>query len=304
MSNKVSNGSQLKIHGIYRGICTENNIEGNKYGAIRINIPELCTEFEPNYGSEKYGLIAYPKNNAMGGYSSENPESSYSASLCVPLVGSYVQCEFENGSPDSLYYLGPWTMKGCEVPPENQGVEDPAKVYLLGKSGDGRSVILCDSPDEARTEITGKRHMLSGGGAGNSESSYTITGNMNTIIISEKNGNEKILIANRSGDFINFDVTNRMIQISCLNDIRISTQGKLQLSAGDGIIINTKSLNVSSSGGNTDITSEGNLNLTQTGDVNIKADGNINLDSCMLFEQSGQASTASKSIAIPPVGGR
>src|SRR5690606_35021272 len=88
--------------------------------------------------------------------------------------------------------------------------------------------------DEQRVEITGKKRNMGGGPSG-SAGVYDIDGNMNTILLDERDGQEKLLIRTRKGDYIHFDVDERRIQIYCKDDIRIETEGHLHLAAGKGI---------------------------------------------------------------------
>ena len=302
MSNQIKTSSPLKILGEYRAQVTQVDLDGNKYGAVRVFIPELMLEgVEPGFGSENYGIYAYPGNNPMGGYNPNESDANYAGSMMVPLKGSWVKVKFENGAPDQCVYTGPHNLKHSTVPPENQGVAEPHKVYTIAKGGSGRSFVICDSEDQARVEISGKRRMLSGDAAGEG-GVYNIMGNMNTILIDERDGKQKILLATCAGDYIHLDIDERMLQIFTKNDIRLQTLGQIHINAGKGIVVNGKSLNMKFDK-DVDINSK-NMKLTQSGDMNIKSKGLNKVDGMLTLIQNGLAIPATPGIAIPPQGAR
>jgi hypothetical protein len=283
---------------------TQVDIDGNAYGAVRVFIPELMMEgLEPSYGTPNYGIYAYPANNMMGGYNPEDSGANFAGSFIVPLKGSWVRVKFENGDPSQCFYTGAFNFKHSEVAPENKGVAEPHKVYTIAKAQSGRSFVICDSDDQARVEISGKKRTLSGSGAG-SGGVYNVAGNMNTILIDERGGKEKILISSYKGDYIHLDIDQRMIQIFSLNDIRVATLGKLQITAVGGVVLSAGTISLEATGGDMEMTTNGNVRMTQSGTMNIKAGDNINLDGANTFIQSGRAEETSPSPPIPPLGFR
>lgn len=266
--------SQKTWDGMYRAKVVEVDIDGNDYGAVRVFIPDLFVkEFMENddFDENKNGLIAYPANNPMGGYNTDDTdeESFYQASVCVPRKNSWVWIFFEAGDPSKPYYFAAMMNKNSKLPPENRGVAEPHKV-VTWKSGSGRAIVMSDSDDCQRIEITGKKRTMSGGPAGEG-SVYDIDGNMTTILLDERDGGEKFLIKSHKGDFFKLDVENRKLEIDMESDVIIKTRGKIQMDAEQGLLLN-------SNGGPMTQKSKGNVSLKSEGDIFINSSsGNIHI---------------------------
>jgi hypothetical protein len=235
-----------------------------------------------------------------------NPEANFQSSVCVPLKGSWVRVRFEDGDPSKCFYTGAFNFKHSEVPPENKNVMFPHKVYTIAKAASGRSFLICDSPDQARIEITGKRANLAGN-AGGTGGVYDISGNMNTILIDERNGKQKILIASSKGDYIHLDVDERMVQIYAKNDIRIHTEGQLHLIAEKGIEMSSEKgggdFKINCGDGNMHIVAQ-NTHMTQTGTFNVLSEGINAIDGSNTYLQTKRAKEAIASAPITPNGTR
>lgn len=217
----------------YRAQVTEVDIEGNAYGAVRVFIPDLMIEgVEPNFGSDPYGIVAYPANAPIGGYNMPNEEDSkYANSVYVPLKGSWVWVRFENGNTSRCFYTSSFQCKQAMVPPENRNVDTPHKVYTIIKSQSGRAIIVCDSEDQQRVEITGKKREIKDPVEGDNESVYKIDDNMTTILLDERDGKEKLLIRTHKGDFLNIDIENRKLQGFFEEGIILKTNGNIDIQA-------------------------------------------------------------------------
>jgi hypothetical protein len=228
----------FKYLGFYRAKVVEVNIENNNYGGIRVFIPDLMTTLDPDYDENKMGIIAYPANSPLGGRNPENKDSYYTASVYIPPKGSFVWVFFEMGDVNRPYYFASLDIRTSKLPPENRNVQEPHKVYTIIKSGKGRSIIVADSEDVQRVEITGKKRMLQGADpAGNADSVYETDGNQTTILLDEKEGAEKLLIKTHYGDYLNIDISNRRLNAYFSNGIRIKTDQKLSIQAGTNIEI-------------------------------------------------------------------
>ena len=271
MPNEGFVDQEHKWDGQFRAKCVENDINGNKYGAIRVFIPDMMTPYDPDNDEEVTGLIAYPANN-----------SAYGA-VAVPRVGDYVWVIFEGGDPSSPFYTSVINIKDKEVPAECKNVQFPHQVRPIFKTPTGRSMIVADSPDVQRIEITGKRRKYTpaSGDPNNyknraNEDWTDQDGNYTTILLDEREGKEKILLRSHKGDFIIFDIEQRSLQVQMQGDLVLKVGGKIQIEAGADIGI--------SSGGNTAITAGGALGLsaagalTGTGGGGSHLSGGIHLD--------------------------
>ena len=300
--------AEHKWYGWYRAKCTENNIDGNAYGAIRVFIPDLMDEIDKDYDPDKMGLIALPANNSIGGYNTEDSDgnANYQASVNVPRVGAWVWVFFEGGVPHFVYYTSAVQNRNAMVPPENRDVADPASVYTTIKTHSGRSIVVADSPDVQRVEITGKKRQLSGGDpAGNAASTYDIKGNQTTILLDERGGKQKILLASYKGDYIHLDIDERRIQMYCKDDIRISCDGNLDIKVKGSINISADGDCKSTTKGSHHFYSGGNMHQQQGGQHHVLSGGISAIDSsAQHFTQSGLAQGAMQSNPIKPQGGR
>lgn len=304
-----------KYHGIYRArvveVDCEEDGEKNKFGGIRVYIPDIMVDsVDKDIDPKSTGVMAYPIFfSSLGGYNTEDSKKSsyYASSVCVPLVGSYVFIIFEGGNIDMPFYFGGFNGKMQPLPPSNRGVDEPHKVYTVIITGSGRSIIICDSEDQARVEITGKKRKLndSEGPQGNSDSVYTIDDNQTSILLDERDGKEKLLIRSHKGDFINFDIQNRKLQIQIENSIDISSNDKITLSAQKGFEI------VSGSGGfNLQVKNAINMvtnaayNLFAKAQLSLKSKSIIAIDGIQTYTQTNKAQVADGTSKNNPVGDR
>jgi len=293
--------------GHYRAKVVEVDIEQNKYGAVRVFIPDLFTdsikEGDSSFSESKNGLIAYPANNSMGGFNKDDSSADYQANIHVPLKGSWVWVRFEGGDPSRPFYENAFMYRNCEIPPENRGVSFPHKVVTLAKMQSGRAIVLCDSPDQERVEITGKKRQISQGPSGDSGSVYTIDGNMTTILLDERSGQEKLLTRSHKGDYINFDIENRKLQIYFKSDIIIKTDGNMSIEVKGALTIKAGSITVQAASGTTNISSSGDLNVKTDSKMSVKSGANMCFDSdAIVVIQGGESSEASPAIPLPPIG--
>lgn len=294
-------------HGMYRAKVVEVDIEENDYGAVRVFIPDLFVdEFmeKDDFDENQNGLVAYPANNPMGGYNTEDSDSAshYQASIAVPRKNSWVWVFFEGGDPSKPFYFAAFMYKNSKLPPENRGVSEPHKVITVCKTGSGRAIVICDSDDQQRVEITGKKRSMSGGPAGEG-SVYDIDGNMTSILLDERDGGEKLLIKSHQGDYIKFDVTNRELQFEFESDIIFKTKGKFQIDAEQGIVLNT------SAGGITEKSSTGSviksdgpvMISSEAGDVHIKGASNVFIDggATVMIQNKVSQSGADPELKVP-----
>ena len=297
--------TEMFFNGFFRAEVIEVDIDGNQYGAVRVLIPDLSVDgVDKQYGDSKNGLIAYPANNPIGGMNSANDTSHYQQSVYVPAKGSWVWIFFERGNPSKPFYFAAFNFRHTPLPPENLGVAEPHKVITLVKSNQGRSVIVCDSADQQRVEISGKRRNMGSGPSGSS-GVYDHDGNMNSILLDERDGQEKLLIRTRKGDYIHLDIDERQIQIYCKNDIRIQTEGHCHIQAGKGIQISSKEDMQLSSDQNTHIVSKDDTYINQTGgNCHILSGGENNIDGSHTWIQTGKAQAGTQAAPVAPQGER
>ena len=268
---------KMKYNGNFRAVVTENNIDHNDFGVIRIWAPHIMTDRDPSVKgdeipyviSNKKGIRAFPANNPMGGRNTKDPtkDSFYQGSVYVPPVGSWLWVWFENCDCNKARYANALDIEHTKLPPENRNVKDPAKVWTVIKTHQGRTLCVSDSPDVQRVEITGKKRLLKGDDpAGNDPSTYTIDGNQTTILLDERPGKEKILIRTYKGDYIHLDIDERKLQMEFNSDIVIKTNAKLHIKTAS--------------------------------EVHLKAGGIVNIDAPHVYINSGTANP------VDPQGGR
>lgn len=280
---------QHKYTEIYRGRVVEVDVEDdgekNKYGAVRVFLPDLMTkEINSEVDEFKDGILAYPGNLLMGGYNNDDPsQTSYyaAAGVYVPLLNSYVKVIFEGGDLERAFYIGPWHDKIAPLPPVNRNVDEPHKVYTVITTNTGRSIVICDSEDEARVEITGKKRKLSDvdGPCGNKDSVYEIDNNQTSILLDERNGNEKLLIKTHKGDYIKLDIEKQSLECDFKGDIIINTESNFYLTAKKNIDIKSNnscsiesksSMNIKSTNSTIFIDGKSAVGINSTGKILIK----------------------------------
>lgn len=298
-------------HGNYRAKVVEVDIEGNQFGAVRVFIPDL---FPPEvmkigdsgFNENAYGLIAYPANNCMGGYNTEDPDqsSAFQASMHVPLKNAWVWIWFEGGDPARPFYGNALMYRNSPVPAENVGVAYPHKVHTFCKMHSGRSIVVCDSPDQERIEIGGKKRLMFGGPAGDGASVYETQGNMTSILLDERAGKEKLLIKSHKGDYIHFDIDERNLQVSFENHVMIQINGNVDVQIKGNLTYKVDGNITAEVGGNETMKVGGNSILQAGGIVTSKSGGITALDGSVVLIQNPAARQAPSAVPVPPQGGR
>jgi len=302
-------------HGNYRAKVVEVDIEGNDYGAIRVFVPDLLVGEIIKYAfsgfdEDSWGLIAYPANNNMGGYNKEDKDKTaeYQASIHVPLKNSWIWVWFEGGDPARPFYGNAFMYRESKVPPENRGVSKPHQVYTLCKTHSGRSIVVCDSPDQERIEIMGKKRIITGGPEGDSFSAYGVDlpGNATTILLDERAGSEKLLIKTVKGDYIHIDIDERKLQAYFKSDIVLETDGNISLAVKGNITLKCDG-NVTTELGGNGTTKIGGDSILQTGGIISSKSGgdtSIDADGGTVVVQLPSAKDAPTAVPIPPMGFR
>ena len=274
-----------RLYGFYRAKVTEVNIDQNRYGAIRVFIPDIMDKdtvksVDKSFSENRSGIVAYPANTPLGGYDLMSPGSYYCNSVYVPPKDSYVWIFFEGGDPSKPFYFSAFKYRVAMLPPEHIGVADPSKVYTIIKSTEGRSIIVSDSSDHARVEITGKRRKLPLPPSGNPLSSYETKDNMTVILIEETEGKEQVLIETYQGDHIKLSIEDRTLEIDVEKGIDIKSKGSINIQSED--TINIQAVNdvyITSLKGSVEITnSKGGIELSSDG-CNINMQGKCNINS-------------------------
>ena len=267
--------------GNYRAVVV-NNKDKDLFGRVLIWIPDFMPEVD-----RTKGIWARPANNPIGGRNKEDSDSNYYAGTSyIPKIGSWVFVFFEGGNINRPYYFGALDLENTKVLPENQVGTNYENKWTILKSGEGRAIVVSDDPDDARTEITGKKRLMTTPPTGDTASVYTIDENQTTILFDERNGTEKILIRTHKGDFFHIDIDEQKLQIEFESDIEIKTNGKFNVTATDDI-------NIKSSGAK--------VNIQSSGDLNIKAGGQILTDGTARHDQEGLSGNAT---AADPEGER
>jgi len=296
---------KVSAFGMYRAKVVDNK-DPKKFGKVLVWIPDIMPEV-----SQDKGIWARPANNPVGGRNMENEvDNYYMGSSFIPKKGSWVFIFFEGGNVNLPYYFGALDLENTKVLPENQLGSNYQDKWTLFKSHEGRAIVVSDDPDDARTEITGKKRKIKTPPTGDTDSVYEIDGNQTTILFDERAGQEKVLIRTRKGDFFHIDIDEQHLQayfkndiiIKCDNDLKITANGDIDIKslAGD-IKIEADSGKMDLKAGQ-DINKESGANnnnkaqisdFTQAGtDINRKAGGTIADDGTQLTQQAGAASGA------------
>ena len=293
------------IYGNWRAQVIDNK-DTKKFGRVLVWIPDMMPEVD-----QKEGIWARPANNPLGGRNMEADEQNHFAGTSyIPQKGSWVFIFFEGGNINLPYYFGALDLENTTVLPENQVGENYENKWTILKSHEGRAIVVSDDPDDARTEITGKKRQMSDPPTGDTDSVYTIDDNQTTILFDERDGKEKILIRTHSGDFLHIDIDERSLQASFDSDIRIQCNGdffltvdgdiNIKSNAGDGKVeFGAGDLDVkvsgdykSGAGGAKHIKAQTSANIECLGPINRKAGGPINDDGSVLNQQGGAAASA------------
>jgi hypothetical protein len=132
---------------------------GNTYEKFLFGVDgETKAGEEPK--DEPYGIIAYPANSPIGGYNEEDPCSHYQTTVYTPLKGEWLWVFFEGNNTSHCFYFAAFKYKHATLPCENLGLREPNRSYTLLKTKMGRSIVVCDSRDQQRIEIMGKKRFL------------------------------------------------------------------------------------------------------------------------------------------------
>lgn len=307
--------AENKYTEIYRARVVEVDVdddgEKNKYGAVRVFLPDLMNkEIDTEVDEFKDGILAYPGNLLMGGYNEDDPDkSSYycAAGVYVPLLNSYVKVMFEGGDLERAFYIGPWHDKIAPLPPVNRNVDEPHKVYTVITTNSGRSMVICDSEDQARVEITGKKRKLnpSDGPAGNKDSAYEIDDNQTTILLDERQGNEKLLIKTHKGDYVKLDIEKQSLECYFKGDIIINTDSNFILNAKKNIDIKAEqSCNIESKSSMNIKSSNSTIFIDGKSALGIKSNGKILIKGSATFIQTPLSCPAKAAAEANPTGDR
>lgn len=270
----MSTDKSKPLYGFYRAKVVDNK-DQEDYGRVMVWIPDTMPKMD-----DSKGLWANPANNPISGLNIDGDSSSYyMGSSYIPPKGAWVWVFFENGRADKPFYFGGLDLQNSKVLPENRVGSDKYKKWVIFKSNEGRTIVVSDDSDDARTEITGKKRNLSEAPSGDTGSVYTVDGNQTTIFFDERDGKEKILIRTYKGDFFNIDIENQKLQVKFQSDIIFETEGSFFIKTGADF----------------NIKSGGNINNTSSGDINNSAGGSINNDGSTINDQCSAASQASES---------
>jgi hypothetical protein len=264
--------------GNYRAVVVDNK-DKEQFGRVLVWIPSIMPEIDRSKGS-----WARPANNPIGGRNKEdNEDNYYGGTSYIPRKGSWVFVFFEGGNINRPYYFGALDLENTKVLPENQVGSNYENKWTILKSGEGRTVVISDDPDDARTEITGKKRQINSPPTGDTASVYTIDGNQTTILFDERSGKEKILIRTYKGDFFHIDVDEQKLQIEFFSDIEIKTNGKFNVTAlGDINLLSTAgNVNIQSASGQINSSSALQYNIQSGKDTNILSAANINLTAAL-----------------------
>jgi hypothetical protein len=278
-----------RLLGFYRA-----KVVGNKdtefFGRVVVWIPQIM----PEVVEENAGLLARPANNPIGGRNeNDDPEHQFMGTCYVPKNGSWVWVFFEAGNINKPYYFAACDLENAKVLPECQLGNDHEDKWVIFKSHDGRCIVISDDIDDARVEITGKKRNLTEPPSGDTDSVYIINGNQTTILLDEREGNEKILIKSHKGDFINFDIENQNLDIQVAGDLRIKA-ANIHIEAESDIKVKaTQILQEAATGiqrkagANINDTANGSLNLKSIKNTAIQSAGPVTIDGSVVSENSG-----------------
>ena len=245
------------IYGNWRAQVVDNK-DPDKFGRVLIWIPDFMPEVD-----KKKGIWARPANNPIGGRNTESEKDHhYMGSSYIPKKGAWVFVFFEGGNINLPYYFGALDLENTKVLPENQLGDNYEDKWTLLKTHEGRAIVISDDPDDERTEITGKKRMITTPPTGDKFSVYRIDENQNTILLDERDDTEKLLIKTHKGDFIKLGIKDRTLEILVASNIEIRTGGHLVVtSTGDQHFL---------SGGNIHISAAKNIDILSGGATTIE----------------------------------
>jgi hypothetical protein len=266
----ASGNDKSKLHGFYRSKVIDNK-DTEFFGRVKVWIPDIM----PKVNDTK-GLWALPANNFISGLNSDGDEQhQYAGSCLVPPKGSWVWVFFENENPNKPYYFSGINLKNTKILPECQLGSNPEKKWVLYKSHAGRSIVISDDPDDERVQITGKKRLLTNPPTGDTDSVSTIQDNQTTILLSEIEGKQQLLIQTYKGDFIKIDIDKRTLTSSFKSTITEITEDSI-IEQADVNIEETAGGNITEDAtGDISETAGGSISETATSDISETAGGNI-----------------------------
>ena len=317
----MDKGLTSQLYGNYRAKVVSNK-DKEQYGRVLVWVPDLMQDVP-----DTKGLWARPANNPVGGRNKIEGEADcyYAGSSYIPANGSWVWVFFEAGNVNRPYYFAALDIQNAKTLPENRLGSEYQKKWVIFKSHEGRTIVVSDDPDDARTEITGKKRKITEPPAGDTASVYTIDENQTTILLDERDGKQKLLIRTYKGDYLHIDIDDQKLYAEFASDIEIKTNGSFKLLAADDIDIksttgniniqaNTGKMNIKStdamkqtSGGAMDLLVQQDFTYSAGGKVSGSAGGTMSHDASQLNEQSGAsgpASEAGDAASANPTGGR
>lgn len=285
--------SKESLYGFYRGIVIDNrdpsiDKEGKSYGRVKVFIPAIMENTET-------GVWAYPGNNPIGGRHDENisqktdsnnGKQEYCGCFMVPPNNSAVWIFFENGDPNRPFYMGGLDLKSKPAPPEILGGGKPEERWLIFRSPQGRTIVISDDNENCRIEITGKKSTLN--------DPYTINGNQKTILI-EDGDNEKILLADQKGNYININTKTNDINIKTAGTLRIETANSIYMKTGY-IGIDCNKFAVQSNG--VDIVTNGDSRIGGSGKISLTGSA-VAFDAASVSSNSGNSDSPSAFVPDP-----
>jgi len=277
----MENGVTTRLYGNYRAKVV-NNKDKEMFGRVLVWIPDLMPELD----SRSAGIWARPANNPMGGRNSESAveDNYYAGTSYIPPNGSWTWIFFEAGNINRPYYFGALDIEHAKVLPENQLGDNYEDKWTLFKSHEGRAIVVSDDPDDERTEITGKKRLISDPPSGDTFSVYRIDQNQNTILLDERDDTEKLLIKTHQGDFIKLGIKDRTLEILVASNVEIKTGGHVVVTAsGDQHFLAGGDVRISA-GKSISLLAGGTITNEAGEEFNVKCGSNSN-------EQVGESKT-------------
>jgi hypothetical protein len=317
----MDKGVTSQLYGNYRAKVVTNKDKEN-FGRVLVWIPDLMLAIP-----DTKGLWARPANNPIGGRNKAEAtdKNHYAGTSFIPANGSWVWVFFEAGNINRPYYFASLDIQNSTTLPENRLGKNYTEKWVIFKSHEGRAIVISDDPDDARTEITGKKREIKDPPSGDTVSVYKIDDNQTTILLDERDGKQKLLIRTYQGDYLNIDIENRKLYAEFESDIEIKTNGSFKLLAADNIDIKSSTGNVNiqaetgqmnikstdamkqSSGSSLDVAAQGDYKYSAGGAISGQAGGTMAHDGTSLNEQNGSSSPASEAgdaASANPTGGR
>lgn len=316
------------LNGFHRAKVVSSK-DPKRQGRVLVWIPDIMPEID-----DTKGLWARSANNPVGGRNSiESGETqSFQGTSYIPVPNSWVYVFFEQGNPNEPRYFAACDLGHTTVPIENQQGKNPDQKWTLFKSKHGRTILISDDESDCRVEITGKKRTLANPGksvAGNESSVYAIDGNQTVILLDERDGQERILIKDYKGNYINLDTQTQKLHMFMHDDIHIETEKNMFIKTGQDYHLNsgkssfhTTALDVNVNSGtetkiksgtqtnikagtdvniasvtSTNIDSDGITNVFSVAAINVNSPGPVNIDGTVTNQQMGVSAPATAALA-------